>query len=146
MKSHRAREKSSSLKKSSKGPRQPMPKALSVRELPKFTNSSDKKTSNTKRKTSHTTSIEQRVANIQKGFVDLERKLFTNNTLRASIRDSEVKRLLENASRSSKTRHEKQAPHRCVYEKAVYSLIGIIEQQKVEIEMLRREVASRARR
>jgi hypothetical protein len=145
MKSQRQKDKSSSLKKSAKATITNIPKAMSVRELPKYPHSSSgKKTlKDTKRKYEHNTnSIEQRVANIKKGFLELENKLFLGQHSKGTIKDSDVKRLIESASKSSRTKRDtnEKTPHKCVYEKAVYSLISIIDQQKSEIEFLRREV------
>jgi hypothetical protein len=80
MKSQRQREKSSSLKKSTKVILKNIPKAMSVREFPKYVqHSSGKKTLKVaKRRYDHnnTNSIEQRVSNIKKGFLELEKRLF----------------------------------------------------------------------
>lgn len=144
MKQQRLREKSSSVKKS-KGQLGAIPKALSVRELPKFAQGSSGKKSlkDTKRKQPNTSSIEQRVANIKRGFTELEKKLSLHQQSRTTgLKDSDVRRLLESESKQSRTHRNThdRTPHKCVYEKAVYSLISIIDQQKFEIEHLRRQL------
>ena len=73
MNQQRLREKSNSVMKS-KGQMGTIPKAMSVRELPKVVRGSSGKKSlkDTKRKQQHNSnSIEQRVANIKRGFVEL---------------------------------------------------------------------------
>ena len=148
MKQHKLREKSSSLKKS-KGPPTNMPKAMLVRELPKYAQGSSGKKSlkDTKRKQpNNSSSIEQRVANIKRGFVELENKLSLHQQSRTTgLGNSDVKRLLDSESKLSRTRRDnnERTPHKCVFEKAVYSLISIIDQQKFEIDHLRKQLQKR---